>query len=362
MVRIELNEFYQRQTILAEFGKEGQQKLLKAKILIVGCGGLGNAVAPYLAASGIGEITLVDFDVIQVSNLHRQVFFSTSEVGKLKVEVLRDSILKQNPAIKINAINLALNKDNAKKLIEDHDLVVDCTDSLPIKYLLNDVSVLLNKPLIYGSLYKFDGYVASFNLAGENGFTANLRDAFPKMPKDRIPNCSEVGTLNPIVGLIGLLQANEVIKVLSSVGTPLSDQLLVYNSLNNQQLKIKIEPKITQEEIAFIFENESYFDAHCEVQNHEWLISKTKFDQIKQNPKVQVISVLENKNQPLPFKADVRIPYSDFDPKSIEINPNYTYVLVCQKGITSYAATHRLKEIYPDVQILSLEKGIQQYG
>ena len=219
---MEINEkrLYKRQTIIPVFGEKGQQILSKSKIVIVGCGGLGNPVASYLAASGIGTIYLIDFDKVDVSNLHRQVFFKTEDIGKPKAFVLANHLRMMNPLIKVFPKALALNKENVLKLLEEIDLIVDCTDSLSTKYLLNDAAILLDKPLIYGSLYKFDGYVSTFNLKTPEGNSANLRDFFPEPPKNQVPNCAEVGTLNPIVGLIGLLQANEVIKVLCELGQP----------------------------------------------------------------------------------------------------------------------------------------------
>jgi len=187
-------EYYQRQTTLPEIGETGQQALGQAKVLVAGCGGLGSVAAVYLAASGIGKIHLIDFDLVSASNLHRQVFYKTAAIGKAKAEVLAAHIKAINPFVKVTFSKEAVAKNNVKKLIADYDIVLDCTDNLPIKYLLNDACILMDKILVYGSLYKFDGYVATFNALDKDGNrTTNLRDAFPEMPTEYIPNCSEAG-------------------------------------------------------------------------------------------------------------------------------------------------------------------------
>ncbi|MGB5385122.1 MAG: HesA/MoeB/ThiF family protein [Lutimonas sp.] len=358
-MEISQKNLYQRQIILPEFGEKGQLKLSQAEIAIVGCGGLGNPVASYLAASGIGTIHLIDFDKVDVSNLHRQVFFKTEDIGKPKAIVLANHLRMINPLINVIPKTLALNKENAIKTLEAIDLIVDCTDSLATKYLLNDLAILLDKPLIYGSLYKFDGYVATFNLKTPEGNSANLRDFFPEPPKDQIPNCAEVGTLNSIVGLIGLLQANEVIKVLGELGQPLINQLLVYNSLNNQQLKIKGEAKIDRKAIETLWNENQYVDFRCEVQLKEWLINKESFETKKEQ--FHVISVIEDPYLKLPFEVNETIPFHTFNPALIELDSSKEYVLVCRKGINSYSATSQLKAKYPHVKIFSLEKGIENF-
>jgi adenylyltransferase/sulfurtransferase len=358
---MEINQknLYQRQTTLPEFGEVGQLKLSQAKIVIVGCGGLGNPVASYLAASGIGTIHLIDFDKVEVSNLHRQVFFKIEDIEKPKALVLANHLKMINPLIKVVPKTMALTKKNALQTLEAFDLIVDCTDSLPTKYLVNDAAILLNKPLIYGSLYKFDGYVATFNLKTPEGFTANLRDFFPEPPKNQVPNCAEVGTLNSIVGLIGLLQANEVIKVLCELGQPLINQLLVYNSLNNQQLKIKGVAKIDRDSIKKFWDQNEYRDVRCEVQLLAWLISNEELKEKKEQ--FHVISVIDDPDLKIPFEINETIPFNQFNPEELELDSSKKYVFVCRKGINSYTATSQLKAKYPELKIFSLDKGIENY-
>jgi len=364
-------QLFVRQTTLAEIGESGQQKLHQTSVLIVGCGGLGNSVATSLAGSGVGTIHLVDFDVIDLSNLHRQLFFTLEDVGKYKVAILASYLKRIAPFTKVLEHNLVINKANVFELIAKVEYVLDCTDSLPTKYVLNDACVLKSKPLIYGSLYKFDGYVASFNIPQTDGeFSTNLRDAFPEMSKDAIPNCSEIGTLNTIVGFIGLLQANEILKLVCGIGNPLVDQLLIYNSLENSQYKMKLNMKDSSHSermirISTIFKNESYTDTNCEAQDETLLISaktlRKKLLHGESSLGLTVISVIEDFETKLPFYVDKKIPLSQLKVENIDFNENYEYVVVCNKGISSYTATQKIKEAYPKLNVLSLKNGISNY-
>ncbi|SDW26052.1 adenylyltransferase and sulfurtransferase [Lutibacter oricola] len=352
-------DYFQRQTTLSEIGKVGQERLQKAKVLVVGCGGLGSPIAIYLAASGIGNLHLVDFDTVSVSNLHRQVFYKTEDVGKSKAEILASEIKKRTPFTNISFTNKAVDKSNILELISNYDIVVDGTDNLQIKYLINDACVLAKKPLVYGSLYKFDGYVATFNVEGEEGFSCNLRDAFPKIATD-IPNCEEAGTMNPIVGIIALMQANEVLKLITKTGKLITNQLLIYNALENSQFKMKLR-KNTTINIENIFKNSSYVDASCETQNNELLISASELKMKLNDATIEIISVINNKELQLPFEVHHKKPFISFDINSFTPNFKKQYVIVCNKGITSYTVTTKLKEIHPNLEIFSLVGGIENY-
>lgn len=363
MSKINKSDLFKRQITLSEIGEEGQQKLQKSKVLIVGCGGLGSPIAVYLAASGVGKIYVVDFDIVDITNLHRQVFYSLDDVGRFKSEVLSEFITKRAPFTDVSYTKEPLTKVNVMNAISEYDIIVDGTDSLPTKYLLNDACVLAGKPLVYGSLYKFDGYVSVFNRKLENGnYSTNLRDAFPTMNTD-IPNCEEAGTMNAIVGMIATAQVNEVIKIITGIGKPLQNELLIYNALQNSRLKMKLTSKIKREEIQQIFENESYYDASCDVQNPDWLISseelKQKLSLQAESRSLELIAVLPDLN--LPFTVDQTMPFQDLDVENFKIDPAKTYVMICQRGITSYKATRMLKERYPKAKVLSLIGGVSQY-
>jgi molybdopterin/thiamine biosynthesis adenylyltransferase/rhodanese-related sulfurtransferase len=354
------NELFKRQLTLKEIGEVGQQKLQDASVLVVGCGGLGSPIAVYLASSGIGKIHLIDFDTVDITNLHRQVFYTLEDVDKPKAEVLTTFIKKRAPFTEVRFTNKAITKKNVIDLIESVDVVVDGTDSLPTKYLLNDACVIANKPLVYGSLYKFDGYIATFNVFQKDGsYSANLRDAFPEIATD-IPNCEEAGTLNSIVGMIATQQVNEVLKLITGTGTLLTNQLLIYNSLQNTQLKIKLKPIFLKEKIAKLFKVQTYLDAACAAQNVDFQISATALKEKIKDANLEIIAVLNDLK--LPFNVQQTIHIDDFDADKISIDKSKTYIMVCQKGLNSYKATVILRNKYPDLEAFSLTGGISNYN
>ena len=353
------NQLFKRQITLSEIGEEGQQKLQNTSVLVVGCGGLGSPIAVYLASSGLGKIHLVDFDTVDETNLHRQVFYALDDVGKPKAEVLSNFIKKRAPFTEVSFTNKPITKDNVFELISGVDIVVDGTDSLPTKYLLNDACVIKSKPLVYGSLYKFDGYVATFNvLQKEGNYSTNLRDAFPEMATD-IPNCSTTGTLNAIVGMIATAQVNEVLKLITGIGKPTINELLIYNALQNTQLKIKLKSVFTKDKIAKLFKTQTYFDLACSSQNLEWQISPKALKKRIGDQNLELIAVLPNLK--LPFKVDKTIPIQQFDATKIEVDYAKTYVMVCQRGFNSYRATEIIKKVYPELNVLNLTGGISSY-
>ena len=359
-------DFYKRQITLLEIGLIGQNKIREAKVIVIGCGGLGSIAATYLAASGIGQLHLVDFDKIDISNLHRQVFYRQKDVGKLKAKRLAKYLRTIAPLVSITWKNAIINKGNCKEILKNYDYVLDCTDHLPTKYLVNDICVLENKALIYGSLYKFTGYVASFNILNDKTRTSNLRDAFPDIPKNSIPNCAEIGTLNTIVGIIGLQQANEVIKLITGIGKPLVNCLYIFNSLDNRQHTIQINPEIDRSQIKEIFQDSLYVDTNSPEQREEWLIANEELKNlIREKSDHQIISVIEDISTSLPFEVDKKIPFSKFEDLSAfigkRLSQNKTFIVVCQRGISSYMATEKLKSLYPQVKILSLNNGINKY-
>lgn len=360
-MQLDNHQFFQRQITLKEVGEAGQQQLKNTKVVVVGCGGLGSPIAVYLAMSGIGNIHLVDFDKVDVSNLHRQVFYELKDIGKNKAAILADFITARNPFINVTFSKNAVTKTNVLQLIANADIIVDGTDSLPTKYLLNDACVMQNKPLVYGSLYKFDGYVATFNRLQKDGsYSANLRDAFPKMATD-IPNCEEAGTLNAIVGIIATMQVNEVLKLALKMGDPLVNQIQIINALQNSSFKMKLKSTFSKDKISAIFETENYFDASCQVKNEELTISAPALQKLikSQNKNLEIIAVLPNLN--LPFSVDKTIPIKQFDVKKIGIDFTKTYVMVCKKGKNSLLATQKMKAVYPELNVLSLAGGITEY-
>jgi molybdopterin/thiamine biosynthesis adenylyltransferase/rhodanese-related sulfurtransferase len=353
------NQLFKRQITLSEIGEVGQQKLQNASVLVVGCGGLGSPIAVYLASSGVGKIHLVDFDTVDITNLHRQVFYSLDDVDQPKAQVLSAFIKKRAPFTEVSFTNNPITKENVFELIESADIVIDGTDSLPTKYVLNDACVIKNKPLVYGSLYKFDGYVATFNVLQKDGsYSSNLRDAFPEMATD-IPNCSATGTLNSIVGMIATQQVNEVLKLITGIGKPLTNELLIYNSLQNTQLKMKLKPIVLKDKIAKIFKVQTYFDIACATQNPDWQISPKDLKSKLGDKNLEIIAVLNNLK--LPFEVQQTIHINNFDADKMIVDKSKTYVMVCQRGFNSYKATEQLKKKYPDLKVFNLTGGISSY-
>ncbi len=237
----EENERYQRHFSLPQVGREGQAKLKRAKLLIVGAGGLGCPAALYLAAAGVGEISLVDFDQVKLSNLQRQILFSTDRLGSLKVDVAKSSLEQLNPSIKINAIPLKLTKSNAAELIEAHDFIIDGTDNFEARYLINDFCVANKKPLVFGAIYRFDGQVSVFNFEGGPCY----RCLYPKAPLlEAVSNCSEAGVLGILPGIIGSLMANEALKLILGIGQIASGRVLLFDSLRSEFSKREFKSKI----------------------------------------------------------------------------------------------------------------------
>ena len=358
-MKVTQQQFFKRQIMLSEIGKEGQQKLQDAKVLVVGCGGLGSPISVYLVFSRIGKLHLADFDQVDITNLHRQVFYSLEDVGHYKSECLAKFIQERAPFTKVGFSTEPITKINGTELISQYDIIVDGTDSLPTKYLLNDICVMEGKPFVYGSLYKFDGYVSTFNFLQEDGgYSANLRDVFSEMNID-IPNCEEAGTLNAIVGLIATAQVNEVLKIVTGIGKPLVNELLIYNTLQNTQLKIKLSSQMVKEKIASIFKIENYFDAACETQNPAWQISPAELKNKIGDANLKLIAVLPNLK--LPFKVDQTFSIKEFDVNTFIFDQLKTYVMICQRGFNSYEVTKQVKEKYPTLDVLSLTGGISSY-
>jgi molybdopterin/thiamine biosynthesis adenylyltransferase/rhodanese-related sulfurtransferase len=220
---------YSRHLLIPEVGLSGQKKIKAASVLVIGTGGLGSPVALYLAAAGVGRIGLVDYDQVDESNLQRQVIHGTSQIGKLKVESARQRMLDINPDIQVEVYNEPFTSENALQIAQDFDILIDGTDNFPTRYLSNDVSVLLGKPNVYGSIFRFDGQVSVFD--ARNG--PCYRCLFPEPPPPGlVPSCAEGGVLGVLPGTIGTLQATEALKLILGIGETLSGRLLLFNALD----------------------------------------------------------------------------------------------------------------------------------
>ncbi len=248
-------ERYSRHIILPEVGLDGQKKLKAASVLCVGTGGLGSPLLLYLAAAGIGRIGIVDFDVVDQSNLHRQVIHSESWVGKPKIESAKSRILEINPHCQVDLYETRLSAENALGIFEPYDVVVDGTDNFPTRYLVNDACVLLGKPNVYGSIFRFEGQATVFNY--QEG--PNYRDLYPEPPPPGlVPSCAEGGVLGVLPGIIGVIQANETIKVILGAGKTLSGRLLLYNALDMTFRELKLRPNPVRPVIDKLIDYEEF--------------------------------------------------------------------------------------------------------
>lgn len=359
-----LYERYHRQVILPEFGEEGQQKLLKAKVLVIGAGGLGCPVLQYLTAAGIGTIGIVDDDVVALNNLHRQVLYSVNDIDQSKAERAADVLRRLNPEIKIIPYNERLVNQNALALIDEFDVIVDGTDNFSTRYMINDACVLLNKPLVYGAISQFEGQVSLFRNA--NATDVNYRDIFPDPPKEgEVLNCAEAGVIGILPGIIGTMMASETIKLITGMGEPLIDRLLTYNALNNQVYTLDL---VAQEKTrSLIPKNETEFLKT----DYVWLcaspvsdaeIDPELFNNMIANGNIQVIDVRElHELPPVNEFEHLRIPLAQLAENSSLIKAD-DIIAFCQSGKRSLQAAKILNSIFGnDKRVYSLRGGILEW-
>ncbi len=224
--------------MLSEIGTKGQEKLLQAKVLVVGAGGLGCPVLQYLAAAGVGVLGLMDDDIVDESNLQRQVLYGSQDIGKLKAIVAKQKLSKSNDLSSYNVLNIKLNKKNVLDVVKDYDIVVDATDNFPSRYLINDACIILNKPMVYGAIYKFQGQVTVFNYNGGPSYRC-LHPIPPKPNEVAMPE--EDGVIGVLPGIVGSLQANEVIKIIIQKGEVLSGKLWIQDIFYNRSYSVVIK-------------------------------------------------------------------------------------------------------------------------
>ncbi|HAZ49223.1 MAG TPA: molybdenum cofactor biosynthesis protein MoeB [Cyanobacteria bacterium UBA11369] len=274
-------ERYSRHLILPEVGLEGQKRLKAASVLCIGTGGLGSPLLLYLAAAGIGRIGIVDFDVVDNSNLQRQVIHGTSWVGKPKIESAKNRILEINPACQVDLYETRISSENALDIIKPYDIVVDGTDNFPTRYLVNDACVLLNKPNVYGSIFRFEGQATVFNY--QDG--PNYRDLYPEPPPPgMVPSCAEGGVLGVLCCMIGGIQATETIKIIIGQGTTLSGRLLLYNALEMKFRELKLRPNPVRPTIEKLIDYEQFCG-----------IPQAKAEEAKRQMEMQEMTVKELK-------------------------------------------------------------------
>lgn len=358
---------YQRQIILPEFGTAAQEKLFRAKVLVVGAGGLGCPALQYLSAAGVGTIGIIDFDTIELSNLQRQTLYSISDIGKSKAPTAAEKLKAFNPEVQILSFNVKLDSNNALESINDFDIVIDGTDNFSTRYLVNDACVLLNKPLVYGAVLRFEGQVGVFNLADKNtNIKTNYRDLFPEPPDpESSPSCNEAGVLGVLPGIIGTMQATEAIKIITRIGKPLCNTIVSYNALNNFFYEFMISPsKEINSSVPKSKEEFEKFDYDWFCGQHQQLpeITSQEFDLLRTKEKIDIIDVREMDELP---KVDefvfMQIPLSKFEEAINDISTKNKIIVFCQSGKRSLVAVKMLNERFPECTALSLKGGILEW-
>ena len=358
---------YQRQMLLKEFGIAGQEKLLRAKVLVVGAGGLGCPALQYLAAAGVGTIGIVDYDLVEISNLQRQILYSVNDIGKTKAEIAAEKLKSLNPEIQIQAYQIKLENHNALDLISLYDIVIDGTDNFSTRYLINDACVLLNKPLVYGAVLQFEGQVAVFNLADiDTNIKTNYRDLFPKPPSPSSTlSCSEAGVLGVLPGIIGVMQASETIKIITGLGKPLCNTIVSYNALNNLFYEFSISP--SEKAAALIPKNKKAFldfnyDWFCGISSGNHEITTAEFEKLRASEKITIIDVREEGELPSVDEFTfIQIPLIQFKEAVPEISPKNKIIIFCQSGIRSLTAAKLLNEEFKGYHAYSLKGGIIEW-
>ena len=341
---------YKRQIILPELGIAGQQKLKNARVLMVGAGGLGCPVLQYLVAAGIGFIGIVDDDTVDETNLHRQILYSADDIGKNKAHVAVEKLSILNPHVKFSAYPVRLSMQNADQLFRTYDLVIDGSDNFPTRYLVNDTCAALNMPLVFGSLFKFEGQVSVFNYHGGPDY----RSIFPDPPGiDEVPNCAEIGVIGVLPGIIGTYMANEAIKVICEIGEVLSGKLLCINALDGTSTVFK-----------FLNGNGSEHNKHSQQAGtanntgDEITTEELVYLQNNKAEEVYLVDVRENYEFEDHNIGGVNIPLYELQDRIRELPADKKIVFYCQTGQRSKMAVQLLKEIFKG-EVYTLKNGMK---
>lgn len=357
------NARYSRHMLLKGFGAAAQNKLRAAKVLVIGAGGLGCPALQYLAAAGVGEIGIVDDDVISLSNLQRQVLYRTQDVGLQKAAIAARQMLELNPEIRVVPYLMRVVNSNALALIGRYDIIVDGTDNFVARYLINDACRLLNKPLVFAAVFQYEGQLAVFNVPDEDGVSTNYRDLFESPPSaEHAPDCNEAGVLGVLPGTLGVMQATEVIKLITGVGKPLVNKLLIYGSLGAESYIIKLSP--TRKDVP---EGPQTPEAFLNT-DYEWFCNATPktiaeldpetFEAFVEQEDVKVLDVREFGEYPRAKFQHTQIPLSMLM-QDIPVFDETRIIVFCQSGKRSMEAATLIKEHLKSYQeVYSLKGGI----
>ena len=361
---------YNRHIIIPEFGLEAQLKLKAAKVLIIGSGGLGSPALLYLTAAGVGTIGIVDFDVVDDSNLQRQVLFDIHEIGKPKVEAARRRLEALNPHTRFILHDTHLNSGNAIEIISGYDVIADGTDNFPTRYLVNDATLLLDKPNVYASIFQFEGQVSVFNYVNKKGERGpNYRDLYPTPPPPGlVPSCAEGGVLGVLPGIIGSMQALEVIKVITGIGEPLSGRFFTFDALNfeNRIFNIKhrddnpvngLHPTIHE-----LIDYEQFCGMRAvEEKPVKEITARELYDWQVRGKKFKLIDVREPLEYQIVQIGGELIPLGTIAEHSEQIPQDIDVVVYCKAGLRSEKAIRVLEEKFGFKNLYNLKGGIISY-
>jgi molybdopterin/thiamine biosynthesis adenylyltransferase/rhodanese-related sulfurtransferase len=345
---------YSRHLILPEVGIEGQTKICSASVLCIGAGGLGSPIALYLAAAGVGKLGLVDFDAVELSNLQRQIIHGTPDVGRPKTESARDTLRRINPNVEVRLHEGRLTSRNALEVMRPYDIVVDGTDNFPTRYLTNDACVLLKKPNVYGSIFRFEGQASVFapHLGGPC-----YRCLYPEPPPPGlVPSCAEGGVLGVLPGIMGLIQATEILKLILGAGVTLLNRLLLYDALEMKfrELKLRRDPECPlcgeHPTITGLIDYEGFCGLTPQAEKNAMHPDEVTVQEMKaalEDPKlgIKVLDVREPNEQQIARVAGVPLlPLSQLAQRFTELDPGQTYYLHCKAGGRSLQAVQFLRQ------------------
>ncbi len=357
---------YNRHIIIKEFGLEAQRKLKASKVLVIGSGGLGSPVLLYLAAAGVGTIGIVDFDVVDDSNLQRQVLFGVNDVGKPKVEAAKQRLQSLNPFINLEVHNVQFTSKNALDLIKKYDVVADGTDNFPTRYLVNDACVLLDKPNVYASIFQFEGQVSVFNYRNSKGeLGPNYRDLYATPPPPGlVPSCAEGGVLGVLPGIIGSLQALEVIKVITGVGEILSGRFFIFDALNfeSRTFNLKRNPNNPLNGANPTIKELIDYEEFCSVKTVERAVKeitvKELYDWQVRGEDFQFIDVREPHEYDIVNLGAELIPLGVVSQHAEKIDRTKKVVIHCKTGGRSAKAIRELEDKFGFTNLYNLKAGI----
>lgn len=351
-------ERYSRHLVIPEVGKAGQLKLKNAKVLVLGAGGLGSPISIYLAAAGVGRIGIMDFDVLSYSNLQRQILYSTNDVGHLKTELAKTRLLEVNPNVEITLHNEKLTSANALEILKDYDIIADGTDNFATRYLVNDACVLLGKPFVYGSILRFEGQVTFFDPKDGPCY----RCLYPEPPAaGDTPNCADGGVLGVLPGIIGAMQANEVIKFILGKGELLTGRLLLLDALSmkTREVKFKKDPACPvcgeNPEITELIDYEEFCNNNLNGNNkngnmtehHDWEITVEEYKKrLDSGEEIYLLDIREPHESKIASIGGVLIPMSELPERMSELpeDKNTEIIVYCRTGNRSHHVTLYLKE------------------